>query len=348
MSRAPRVAAFDHGHVAFARGAGGVRLGLRALGDADWLECACGDAVGTGGAADTPDTPVESGVAVKRELLREQRADVFRELDGSEAAQLELEQEVTELCAAASLPSPAARPATPPDDPSPIVRAGLRVRDDLCILQPRDGRHVLTAAFVCAPSYWRLADKIGRPLAAIHAPVPELEAKIGKAVERTIASLAAGRPLVRLGWGIGASPVLFRPGRDDDETAAVAGIEREWAGAADDARRVETLARVGRTLHVRTERQSLRRLERSGAVVFSIRVYADRLDAVAADASRAAELHGALAGLTAAETDYKGLTRLRAPLLAYLAAAAAEALPRSTASPSRSSPPADTNPGPDA
>ena len=73
--------------------------------------------------------------------------------------------------------------AAPPRDP--LELAGLLVQEDLCIVQNDDNAPVLTAAVLCFPSRWRLAEKIGRPLAA--------GARSGAAVRRTPG--AAGRSL---------------------------------------------------------------------------------------------------------------------------------------------------------
>lgn len=292
-------------HVPYARGGGGVRLGLRPLPADRWLErdgCA-------GGAA------FEPAIAAKRALLSRCGADVYRALEGSEDGQREIEQMITAFVGA----QPGAGGVA--DAPGPALqRAGLLVADDLCLLEPRAGRYVLTAGFVCAPSYWRLADKIGLVLAAIHAPVPEYREKIGRAVDRTIESLVVDRPLWRMNWGIAATPEPYRPQRDEAELEVVAALA-ERAAAGDAAAAQE----AGRLLHVRVERQSLRRLPRTGGAVFTIRVHIDPLEQVAADRDRAAGLHAALAALSAAELEYKGIAPVRDVVLAYLSSKAAPA-----------------------
>ena len=45
------------------------------------------------------------------------------------------------------------------------------VVEDFCILQKHEAEHVLTAALLCFPASWSLAEKFGHPLSMIHDPV---------------------------------------------------------------------------------------------------------------------------------------------------------------------------------
>lgn len=196
------------------------------------------------------------------------------------------------------------------DDEPPLARLGRLAQEDFCLMQAAggaaaDGAHVLTGAVLCFPQHWRLADKIGRPMAAIHAPVPGFAARLGGPAERVLAALAVERPVWRANWGLVEHPELFHPGPRDpvpDLSAANAG-ERLW---------------------LRVERQTLRRLPESRAVVFTIRTLvrplaeAVRERGVArAMAERFREMEPAMAG-------YKGLPLMRQPLLGYLDRRAAE------------------------
>ncbi|TFH20648.1 MAG: DUF3445 domain-containing protein [Myxococcales bacterium] len=297
-------------HSPYARGVGSVRLGLRPLAVEDWLERDdCTD-------ADTLDLDLAS----KRTLLGRHRDDVFRALDGSEPGQREIEEMVGAFLGTGGIGGAGGTGAVAVEDAPPLLRAGLRVADDLCLLEPRGDRTVLTAGFVCAPSYWRLADKIGLPVADIHAPVPGYAEKIGRAVDRIIASLDPDRPQWRLNWAIGASPEPYRPVRDAAEAECVRELASR-AAASGPAAGV-ALTDVGRRLHVRVERQSLRRLPVTGGVVFTIRVHVDSLESVAADRGRAAGLHASVAGLSDEEACYKGIAAMREIVLGYLAWAA--------------------------
>ncbi len=141
------------------------------------------------------------------------------------------------------------------------------VAEDLVIMTPpiaeldADAGYVLGAAVVCFPTRWLLADKIGRPMRAIHEPVPGYESQIGRSTNRVFASLDS-RVVMRTNWSLLDSGELHQPSvrhevRGDQTLSRVNVSERVW---------------------VRTERQTLRRLTRTGSVLFTIRVFQCRLD----------------------------------------------------------------------
>ena len=76
--------------------------------------------------------------------------------------------------------SSAATGAAPRPDLHPLDAAGRLVQEDLCLLVLRDGAPHLDAASLCFPSYWRLADKLGRPLADVHDPVAHYARRAGR------------------------------------------------------------------------------------------------------------------------------------------------------------------------
>ena len=126
---------------------------------------------------------------------------VFQAMPGSEAAQAEaLEMVRSHL----GLPSPAV------ESSAPLDAAARMVEEDLCLLQLTDGEYRLTAASVASPSYWRLADKLGKELLDIHNPVPELRTRIGARMRQFFHKLPAGRIFMRGNWFIHASDRLFR------------------------------------------------------------------------------------------------------------------------------------------
>src|SRR5436309_9742721 len=77
-----------------------------------------------------------------------------------------------------------------PEFGSWLEAAALSVQEDLCVFQrDGDGRLVLAAACVCCPAHWRLRDKMGRPVAAIHGPVPRYEVELARKVDRFLERL---------------------------------------------------------------------------------------------------------------------------------------------------------------
>ncbi len=137
-----------------------------------------------------------------------------------------------------------------------LVRTALMVPDDLCVLAPSPQGYRLVAASLCSPSYWRLADKIGRSIADIHAPVRGLEAALGPMMARFFEKLPVGQIFARRNWNIHREAVRFHP---DPEV---------W----DPAPEGDACAR----LFVRTEFQTLRKFDNQ-ALLFTIGVGNHRL-----------------------------------------------------------------------
>jgi len=228
-------------------------------------------------------------IAEKRRLLAERHADVVAFAEGSEAARLEALAMVRRNLRAyhPNLPSEAAG--------DPLEQAARLVQEDLCLIQDA----VFTAGVVCFPSRWRLRDKIGKPLAEVHGPVPVYPDRLARPVDRFMHHLKPDRIAMRLNWSIVDDPALFQP-------------EGKWRGEHNDA---VTAENAGDTLFVRVERQTLRLLPVSGAVLFGIRVHVYPLHRFAASAARVA---AAVRALPDAIARYKSLPAIQAPLLAWL------------------------------
>ena len=192
----------------------------------------------------------------------------------------------------------------------PLEVAGRLVQEDLCVLRLGSDGPMLDAAVLCAPSRWRLAEKIGKPLGAIHGPVPLYAERLGHPVDRLMRQLKPGRVAMRMNWSVVDDPALFQPG-GKHRTAVDATI---------------TAANAGTRLHLRTERQTLSRLDPGGTegghVLFTIRVHSHPVDAVAAVPGAAARLAEAVRALPPDMARYKSLPVFRDALLGFLDAAA--------------------------
>ena len=151
-----------------------------------------------------------------------------------------------------------------------------------------DGRYRLAAAVLCFPTRWRLADKLGRPMGPIHAPVPGYAARIGAAVDRVMQGLAPGRPVWRQNWSLLDSPALYQPER----------LALTEPLTEDD---------VGTRMWLRSERQTLTRLPLSGDVLFTIGIRQCTLEALSREPGSAQRLLEQLRSLPQALREYKGL-----------------------------------------
>jgi hypothetical protein len=115
-----------------------------------------------------------------------------------------------------------------------------------------------------------------------------------------------GHIAARLNWSVMDDATLFQPGG-------------KWREAHNQA---VTAANAGETLFLRVERQTLRRLPCSDAVLFGIRVHVYPLAAAIADPVSAGLLAEAVRALPEATKRYKSLLPIGDALLGWLDARA--------------------------
>jgi hypothetical protein len=267
----------------FLQGPWKLAMGLNTLDPADWLWL---------------DERFAAETAARAALIAERPDEVHATLPEAEPAARELLALVLDHLARFA---PKHLPASPPAaDMPPLLALATLAQEDFCLMQKRaDGAYALTGAILCFPSHWHLHEKLGRPMAEIHAPVPGFAARLGGTADRFLTNLLPERPVWRANWTLVESPELFHPHPREtvpDLSAANAG-ERLW---------------------LRVERQTLRRLPVSGAVAFTIRSLVEPLAEVAGRPGVAAAMAARIREMDDAMAAYKGLPALRGPLLAWL------------------------------
>ncbi len=193
-----------------------------------------------------------------------------------------------------------------PPDADPLTAAALLVQEDLCLLELRDGVPVLIAGTLCFSPGWRLLDKLGQPLGQVHGPVPFFADRLARPVDRLMAHLLPGKLVERLNWGLYDNPALFRPGKH---------FQGERNGAITPDNAIDKL-------FLRVERQTLSVLERTGAVLFSIRTHVYPLRRVVEVAGAASRLAEAVEALPPEMALYKSIAPFRDALLASLTGSA--------------------------
>jgi len=190
-----------------------------------------------------------------------------------------------------------------------LLGAGSTLRDaacamfeDICILErDRDGRHIFTAGALAYPTDWYLSEKLGAPLAGIHAPVPGYAERLAAGVDHVFDTLTPARMLTRANWNIVESNALrYLPG-----LRAAARFDHV------------TRTNAGQTLWLRCERQVLRCLPETRAAVFTIGIYRERLDDLPAPLVR--DLAAAVVTLPPAEALRRGTSAYGAILDGYAA-----------------------------
>lgn len=205
----------------------------------------------------------------------------------------------------------------PSDGEPPLKAASLLVQEDLILMRRGDDGWRLAAGSLCFPSSWNLVEKFGRPMHAIHEPVPGFGpgTRNAELIERMFDRLQ-GQAVERLNWSIQAGDALYNP---------LSGIQR--------VHRAETRPSkfpdgdIAAHAFVRVERQTLRKLPVSGDILFTIRIYLDPMRVLLRHPDRgvlAKRLAGQLAGLDQAQLDYKGLSADRDAMVAMLLDAAGE------------------------
>ena len=250
----------------------------------------------------------------RRRLLATHHADVFAALPQSNHARAEALAEIAGSLSAHRpqwfaqdgsmlhnrLTGETWDPRSLPCDP--LELAGRLVQEDLCVVQASDAGPVLTAALLCFPSRWRLAEKIGRPLAAVHGPVPFYSDRLSRPVDNFMRHLKPGRIAGRLNWSVLDDATLFQP-------------SGKWR---EELNRAVTANNAGETLSLRVERQTLCRLPRTGAILFGIRVHVYPLKAAITTRATAARLAEAVRALPESTSLYKSLPSIRAALVDWL------------------------------
>lgn len=187
---------------------------------------------------------------------------------------------------------------------APLDLAARLVQEDLCLMSPRAGDiYVLSAGSVCFPLRWELRDKIGLPLAAIHQPVPGYDEKLATPADLYMARLKPHRPSWRCNWNVVDSPELYLKQNPHPQ---------EFDGSI-------TPENAGAKLWIRSERQTLRKLPKSGDVLFTIRTYVRPLSVLESFPAVAKGLLRALERIPPQMREYKNQLAIREPLLSYLA-----------------------------
>ncbi|MBL8698985.1 MAG: DUF3445 domain-containing protein [Alphaproteobacteria bacterium] len=271
------------------------QMGLVAIPERAWIQ---------------PGPDLREKLVLKRQLLAERHDEVFGALPGTEDAGSEVADLLFDTL-------PRHFPTTYPRMGSmfaiaatseligmrspglhPLDLAGRIVPDDLCLMQAdASGTYRLTAASLCFPSRWRLHEKLGRPVGEIHEPVPAYGEVLQRPVDRFFGALAQGRIVQRVNWTIHDRPDLFQP---------------------QSPRRHEVPPeRFGSDLFLRSERQTLRRLARSQAILFTIDTQRWPLAELSPEDAR--NLGAAIAQLPEPERRYKGVSALADGLAAWLA-----------------------------
>jgi hypothetical protein len=170
--------------------------------------------------------------------------------------------------------------------------------DFLLLISDREGVFRLLGGCLCFPSSWRLTDKLGKPLDAIHSAVPGLNLAIGPQISTFLSRLKPGIAWLRANWGLSRSRDLNQhPDRVLPKVDATARLEEIW---------------------LRVEHQALVTLPRHQGVLFGIRIALHRLSDLAREPTIASGFSRALRTMPEAVAQYKNLLTARDSILSSM------------------------------
>lgn len=189
------------------------------------------------------------------------------------------------------------RHAPPPKEA--MLQLGHAWEPDIVWMHPDEtGTHRLAGGVVCFPSSWALREKLGCMMAEVHAPVPGLNAELGRQIDTFLQRMTPGDVWRRENWSLSRDgelnhhPSHQRPKLD-------AGI-------------------TGQHVWLRLEHQLLMKLPRSGSVLFGIRIEVVPLSEMMRDVGATSRLARLVATMSEEAATYKGLAMARGALLGIL------------------------------
>lgn len=277
-----------------------LRMGLSSIQESSWIEY---------------EDDYTQRILEKKHLISQQRDRVLQSTDGSEAAQNDLlnnillfiKQYQNDLFTINddSIVSHRDNVVYKISDykSCPLELISYLAPDDFCILEKLNDDYRLVAASVCAPTYWELLEKIGKPMKGVHAPIAGLEDKIGRMIRHFFMNLKPDDYYQRSNWFLMTTSdlTLFKDHYGSDNNIGDFNINN-----------------IMDKLFLRCERQSFRKLEQTENIVFGIKIYVSPLSIVSRHTEIAEDLTLALNSMTTDQRKLLGIEAYEDVLMEYL------------------------------
>ncbi|KAG8934889.1 hypothetical protein FRC02_009011 [Tulasnella sp. 418] len=211
----------------------------------------------------------------------------------------------------------------------PMKVAGLLVQDDLAIMvEGSDGLYYLQAGSICLAGSWRLEDKIGLPLRDIHirGNVPQYKEKLETSMDRYFAKLKTDRLVLRNNYFFQVVRRVSSPNSNPAKDYDPNELSWSYCNMGDEDAYAHGIHGKAKDLpppdpseiYFRTERQSLRRLPRTGAILFTIRTYLTPVTEMASEPGVPGRMASAVRSWPEDVALYKGQKIYKDSLLDYL------------------------------
>ncbi len=267
-----------------------LNMGLRSLEPAQWLES--GDDL-------TPQ------IIERQELIESAREVVYQELPGYKAAIKELvdriivnlkefhDRDYTFTSNTITYLPTDTTISLNADDV--LLQIASVIAEDLVVLAREDGEWKIVAGAVIFPSHWKLSEKIGKGMDAVHKPVPGYATALAPYMTATFDKITVDRPVWRKNWSLHSTEHLHQPTSIHEPATP----EKYWW---------------------RTERQTLTRAKEGEFMYFTIRNRAEPLQWIKSDPMSSALFAETLASYSPETIEYKGLVKDHQAIVDYLRA----------------------------
>jgi hypothetical protein len=265
-----------------------LNMGLRSLEVEDWLEAG---------------EDLVAQIIERQQLIESAREIVYQELPGYKSAISELVDRIVENLkefhdrdyifttnTVTYLPTDTTISLNSDDV---LLQLASVIAEDLVVLAREENEWKIVAGAVIFPSRWKLSEKIGKGMDAVHAPVPGYATALAPYMTATFDKVTVDRPVWRKNWSLHSTSDLHQP----TSIHAPANPEDYWW---------------------RTERQTLTRSRTGDFLFFTIRNRAEPLSWIKADHESAALFAQTLASFTSETIEYKGLQQDHQAIIDYL------------------------------
>lgn len=176
---------------------------------------------------------------------------------------------------------------------SALLNLSSIIGEDLVVLSRENGEWRIVAGAVLFPSRWKLSEKIGKGMDAVHTPVPGYESALAPYMTATFDKISVDRPVWRKNWSLHSTSDLHQP----TSIHAHASPDQYWW---------------------RTERQTLTRARCGDFLYFTIRNRAEPLHWIKENSESAAQFAETLASFAPETIEYKGLQKDHQAIIDYL------------------------------